>query len=175
MNNKEAIARICNHIDVHHIGQYPHILIGEALNKAIDALYLVDSYDQPLDLSELKRMVGQPISLETGELRIPEQVLRSWEILDKFDDTGFYFTHHTQPFKFEDYGVTWLTYYYPSNVHDNSVQPYCDACKPVCYNCVHHKLDSTDSTCTCILCYHYSNYTPASKFCPKCGKKLKEV
>lgn len=38
MTNKEAILRIEDHIRVHHIGEYPHIHIAEALNMAIEAL-----------------------------------------------------------------------------------------------------------------------------------------
>ena len=38
MDNSEAIKRIKDHIRVHHIGEYPHIKIGEALNLAISAL-----------------------------------------------------------------------------------------------------------------------------------------
>ena len=38
MNNEEAIKRIKDHIRVHHIGEYPHIKIEEALNIAISAL-----------------------------------------------------------------------------------------------------------------------------------------
>lgn len=34
----EAIKRIQHHIDVHRIGEYPHIKLGEALNMAISAL-----------------------------------------------------------------------------------------------------------------------------------------
>lgn len=38
MDNTEAINRIKDHIRIHHIGEYPHIKIAEALNMAISAL-----------------------------------------------------------------------------------------------------------------------------------------
>lgn len=38
MNEREAIERIRDHMEVHRIGAYPHIKLGEALNMAIDAL-----------------------------------------------------------------------------------------------------------------------------------------
>jgi hypothetical protein len=38
MDNTEAIKRIKDHVRVHHIGEYPHIKIAEALNMAISAL-----------------------------------------------------------------------------------------------------------------------------------------
>ena len=38
MTADEAIRRIQHHIDVHRIGEYPHIKLGEALNMAISAL-----------------------------------------------------------------------------------------------------------------------------------------
>lgn len=38
MNNTEAIKRIEEHIYTHHIDEYPHFHLAEALNMAIDAL-----------------------------------------------------------------------------------------------------------------------------------------
>ena len=38
MDKAEAIKRIKDHIRVHHIGEYPHIKIAEALNMAISSL-----------------------------------------------------------------------------------------------------------------------------------------
>ena len=38
MDVKEAIKRIEDHVAVHHIGEYPHIKIAEALNVATSAL-----------------------------------------------------------------------------------------------------------------------------------------
>ena len=38
MTAEEAIKRIQDHMDVHRIGEYPHIKLSEALNMAISAL-----------------------------------------------------------------------------------------------------------------------------------------
>ena len=38
MTHEEAINRIKDHIEVHHIGEYPHIKLGEALDMALTAL-----------------------------------------------------------------------------------------------------------------------------------------
>ena len=38
MNREEAINRIENHMEVHGIGEYPHIALKEALDMAISAL-----------------------------------------------------------------------------------------------------------------------------------------
>lgn len=38
MNREEAINRIENHMEVHGIGEYPHIALKEALDMAITAL-----------------------------------------------------------------------------------------------------------------------------------------
>lgn len=38
MNEREAIERIRDHMEVHRIEEYPHIKLVEALNMAIDAL-----------------------------------------------------------------------------------------------------------------------------------------
>ena len=41
MNREEAINRIENHMEVHGIGEYPHIALKEALDMAIAALHPV--------------------------------------------------------------------------------------------------------------------------------------
>lgn len=38
MTNEEAIRRIQDHMEIHHIGQYPHIRLAEALGMAILSL-----------------------------------------------------------------------------------------------------------------------------------------
>lgn len=38
MTRAEAINRIKDHIEVHHIGEYPHIALKDALDMAISAL-----------------------------------------------------------------------------------------------------------------------------------------
>ena len=38
MTTQEAIGRIRNHMVVHHIGEYPHVKLAEALEMAIKAL-----------------------------------------------------------------------------------------------------------------------------------------
>ena len=38
MTRKEAINRIEDHMEVHHIGEYPHIKLKEALDMALSAL-----------------------------------------------------------------------------------------------------------------------------------------
>ena len=46
MDNKEAIGRIKDHIQVHKIGDYPHIYLREALNMAIEALEKLTYYKE---------------------------------------------------------------------------------------------------------------------------------
>lgn len=38
MTAEEAIKRIKDHMDVHRIGEHPHIKLSEALNMAISAI-----------------------------------------------------------------------------------------------------------------------------------------
>lgn len=38
MSYREAINRIKDHMEIHHIGEYPHIRLAEALEMAISAL-----------------------------------------------------------------------------------------------------------------------------------------
>lgn len=40
MSNQQAIQYIQDHMNIHHIGTYPHIKIGMALEKAISLLSL---------------------------------------------------------------------------------------------------------------------------------------
>lgn len=63
MTIDEAIKRIRNHMEVHRIGQYPHIHIGEALTMAIDALQEKAEREdpKPLTIEELRQMDGEPV------------------------------------------------------------------------------------------------------------------
>ena len=38
MTREEAIERIVDHMEVHHIGEYPHVKLAEALDMALSAL-----------------------------------------------------------------------------------------------------------------------------------------
>ena len=77
---KEAIKRIRNHMDVHRIGQYPHVLIGEAFNMAIAALKEKEEREdpRPLTYKELLEMHGEPVFVT-----VPGKPHRSkWCIVD---------------------------------------------------------------------------------------------
>ena len=52
MNREEAINRIENHMEVHGIGEYPHIALKEALDMAITAL-------RPVSREQVERMRGE--------------------------------------------------------------------------------------------------------------------
>ena len=58
MTEKEAIKRIENHIAVHHIGEYPHLHINEALCMAITALIEREQRRNPdrLTMEEMRNM-----------------------------------------------------------------------------------------------------------------------
>lgn len=60
MTREQAIYRIQEHMRVHKIGQYPHVLIKEALDMAIDALQEQEELEnpKPLTLAELRGMDG---------------------------------------------------------------------------------------------------------------------
>lgn len=66
MTSQEAIKRIQNHMEVHRIGQYPHILIAEAFTMAIDALRekVERENPAPLTIEELRQMHGEPVWLD---------------------------------------------------------------------------------------------------------------
>ena len=52
MNREEAINRIENHMEVHGIGEYPHIALKEALDMAITAL-------RPVSREQVERIRGE--------------------------------------------------------------------------------------------------------------------
>lgn len=67
MTIQEAIKRIRDHMEVHNIGEPPHIHIGDALLMAIDALREKAEREdpQPLTLEELRQMDGEPVWVKT--------------------------------------------------------------------------------------------------------------
>ena len=58
MDRQQAIWLIKDHMEHHKIGEYPHILLGEALNMAIAAL---SQPNDPLTLEHLREMDGEPV------------------------------------------------------------------------------------------------------------------
>ena len=58
MDRQQAIWLIKDHMEHHKIGEYPHILLGEALNMAIAAL---SPPNEPLTLEQLREMDGEPV------------------------------------------------------------------------------------------------------------------
>lgn len=52
MTRGEAINRIKDHMKVHHIGEYPHIRLKEALDMALSAL-------RPVSREQVERMRGE--------------------------------------------------------------------------------------------------------------------
>lgn len=80
MTREEAIRRIKDHIKVHHIGEYPHIRIAEALNMAIAALRAQQEAEknEPLTLEELREMEGEPVWLNIAG--------GVWGLVDTDDD-----------------------------------------------------------------------------------------
>ena len=98
MSVAEAIKRIQNHMEVHRIGQHPHIYIGEALTMAIDALKEKAERENPapLTMEELVMMDCEPV----------------W-IRDKHN-SGYEFSEDAADY-FEgrnpkEYGKTWIAY-----------------------------------------------------------------
>lgn len=82
MTSQEAIKRITDHMEVHHIGEPPHIHIGEALLMAITALREKAEREdpKPLTVEELLRMDGEPVWLDRaggiyGLVDVPDRVV----------------------------------------------------------------------------------------------------
>lgn len=102
---EEAIKRIRNHMEVHRIGQYPHIYIGEALTMAIAALQEKAERDdpKPLTLEELRQMDGESVWIVWPDGRIKSQ----WWIVGSPD---WYLMEFDDPIEVKRYGTIWVAY-----------------------------------------------------------------
>lgn len=114
MTNGEAIHRIQAHMRVHKMGEYPHVLIKEALDMAIDALREQDERDnpKPLTLDELWKMDGEPVFLVDLVHKSDPTVSDLW-------GGWIVFTNHNQNgfiprgggfFSNDGYGKSWIAY-----------------------------------------------------------------
>ena len=88
MTTEEAKRRIEEHMVVHHIGEYPHIKLREALSMAIAALRAQQEAEQnePLTLAELREMDGEPVYLHGGG------EYGEW-VLVRVEETGIFLRH----------------------------------------------------------------------------------
>ena len=103
MDRQQAIWLIKDHMEHHKIGEYPHILLGEALNMAIAAL---SPPNEPLTIEQLREMDGEPVWVET------KAGLKFWGIVTKIcvssgDGRYLLITEDTE------YGQTWVAYRRP--------------------------------------------------------------
>ena len=104
MTADEAIKRIRNHMEVHRIGQYPHVLIGEAFDAAIAALQEKAEREdpKPLTIEELHNMIGEPVY-------IVGRFSSRWEIFVGYNDCSIW--NETQIFYSTlRYGDLWVAY-----------------------------------------------------------------
>lgn len=84
MTTSEAIKRIQHHMEVHHIGEYPHFHICEALTMAIDALREKEE-DRWIPVTE--RMPEERNSIVPGLGTVSKPVLVTW--VDPTSDKNF--------------------------------------------------------------------------------------
>lgn len=62
MTMEEAVERIEDHMQVHKIGEYPHLKLKKAFDMAIEALRARSRDNTPLTLEELRKMKkGEPV------------------------------------------------------------------------------------------------------------------
>lgn len=114
MTAKEAIYRIQDHMKVHKIGEYPHILLKDALDMAISVLSEKDEREnpKPLTLDELRQMDGEPVFLvDLVHKSDPEEpdLWGGWIVFSHHSDNGFIPRSHGW-FGVSGYGKTWLAY-----------------------------------------------------------------
>ena len=88
MDRQQAIWLIKDHMEHHKIGEYPHILLGEALNMAIAAL---SQPNDPLTLEHLREMDGEPVWVNSirlwGIVRVYSYGIRVLTKSGEFDIT----------------------------------------------------------------------------------------
>lgn len=105
MTAQEAIKRINEHMSIHHIGQYPHIHLAEALRMALDALWEKAEQEdpKPLTLEELQKMVGEPVWMVWPDNRIRSR----WWIVGSHE---WYMMEFDDPNMVKRYGSVWVAY-----------------------------------------------------------------
>ena len=119
MTNDEAIRRIQDHMRVHHIGEYPHIHIKEALDMAIAALQEKAERENPapLTIEELRLMDGEPVWVT--DLSEPAvSVYCTIDVCMRFKEDRVNDKHSEAMvpgdgfsyYLFDKYGKTWIAY-----------------------------------------------------------------
>lgn len=107
MTREEAINRIENHMEVHGIGEYPHIALKEALDMAITAL---SPPNEPLTIEQLRKMDGDPVWIV--DVGPHKWYGPGWAIVDR-DNCLVRTVKNWNAVFFEKYGEQWLAYRRP--------------------------------------------------------------
>lgn len=105
---EDAIKLIRIHMELDHIGQYPHVKLGKALTMAIDALQEKAEREdpKPLTIEELRQMDGCPVYVVP--LEPDKKEWEEWCVMDGEDAyvPGIeYWAWHINK-----YDVTWIAY-----------------------------------------------------------------
>lgn len=82
MTREEAIRRIKEHMIHHHIGEYPHIFIGEALEMAIDAMREQEEYEIQRHLKHFDIKAPRPATdTNVGHkwISVEERLPKTWK------------------------------------------------------------------------------------------------
>jgi len=121
ITTEQAIQSILDHIEVHGIGKYPHVIIAEALNMALAALQAQAEAEknEPLTLEELREMgqrcEGIYVAYPDGAPVFREQTYCA-AVLDFSPAFGSMKMHVHAIYGDrltlweDDYGKTWLAY-----------------------------------------------------------------
>ena len=110
MTIEEAIKRINQHMSIHHIGQYPHIHLAEAMQMAIDALQEKAEREdpKPLTIEQLRQMDGEPVYI-VDQCK-ESTLLTGWIVFSHHHDDGFVPRGNAGWFSVSGYGERWLAY-----------------------------------------------------------------
>ena len=118
ITEQEAIKRIADHMEVHHIGEPPHKHIGEALRMAISVLSekVECRNPPPLTIEELRQMDGEPVWVVDlkekaccGYCVISISKPLKYQDIDHYNAAYIPGIEHTW-YEFRDYGKEWIAY-----------------------------------------------------------------
>lgn len=118
MRTEESIRRIQDHMKVHKIGEYPHILLKDALDMAISALWEKEKREnqKTLTLDELRKMDGEPVWVVCDEEATKTtpgfEPMAFWALIEVCEESIFLTnslggrTEYADDLELEDDGIT---------------------------------------------------------------------
>ena len=137
----------------------------------------MERVNKPLTLEQLRGMANKPVWLHTFSSAKKITSVECWALVAGASEYSVSFVRVAvagrMEKKCEDYGKTWLAYAkQPAHIDREKWGPCEDCEEKLCENCQSFHLASWKKPCK--ECAGKSNWQPASKYCPWCGRPLTE-